>query len=297
MTTSPTSLTGCIASRMPVLPSPRVARRLAVAMLAVGQSLWAQQVEVKEPDQLPAFEAASVKTSLMPELLVAPKIKVDPGRYRATNVTLRQLVKDAYRLRVDALLAGGPSWIESRRFSIDAVGVSATHDRLRLMLQRLLIERFQLRPRVERRTLPVYKLVVARADRRLGKGLTPAAEGECLSRPGAEPVIGCGEAATAVNTLMTRATTLEYFAAVIAGLPERTDIDRYVIDETGLPGRYNIYVEFMTSRPSYGLRWVPRDDLGSFREAIQDQLGLKLVPAHAPVNVLVIESAAMPDSD
>src|SRR5687768_13105956 len=98
------------------------------------------------------------------------------GQFRATNVPLRATITNAWNLR-DHQLVGAPAWLASDRFDIVAKEPEGTFtdEQRRLMLQALLIERFKLQAHVETRELPIYNLVLLRADSRPGPELKPTA--------------------------------------------------------------------------------------------------------------------------
>src|SRR5882762_3775451 len=139
-----------------------LAWRCAAALLAggvlAGQGVWAQSADN------PTFDVASIKSNHSGDEQSASFVQPG-GRYTATNVTLRTLVKSAYGLH-DNQLVGGPSWINTERFDITAKAEgyttpSAFRDQARLMLRPLLADRFKLVLRRVRRDLPVYALVKA----------------------------------------------------------------------------------------------------------------------------------------
>ena len=93
------------------------------------------------------------------------------GRATSPGSSVRQLILTAYGLE-DLQLIGGPGWIASDLYAIEArAGEGATRANVRLMLRALLQERFQLAVHSETRDLPAYALTLANRDGRLGKGL------------------------------------------------------------------------------------------------------------------------------
>src|SRR5881296_1179322 len=122
----------------------------------------------------PVFEAASIK----PNNSAGERRREEfsPGRYTATNVTLRYLIQAAYQIpNPDGprhYLTGGPDWLGSQEFDIVAKAADGAierdlsakdhNDTIRLMLQTLLADRFQLKLHRETKELPVYEMVVAK---------------------------------------------------------------------------------------------------------------------------------------
>jgi uncharacterized protein (TIGR03435 family) len=239
--------------------------------------------------QAPAttFDVVSVKPNLTGESGSGTDSK--PDRISATNVTLRSLILRAYNKQEFQVL-GGPEWIANDRFDVVARG-SANSDR-GAQLQAMLADRFKLTTHTEMRDRPVYFLVAARADKRLGPAVTPATI-DCSGDqdPGArrrEAGLNiCGlRTSTGRNggTVTGGGLTLERIAATLANY----GADRPVIDRSGIDGIFD-----------FTLKWVNQptgnaEDV-SFFTAVQEQLGLKLEPGTAPVEVLVIDRAEHPD--
>jgi uncharacterized protein (TIGR03435 family) len=201
------------------------------------------------------------------------------GRVFAINVTLRVLLRNFNRL-LEAQLVGGPEWVAADRWDIVATVDPPRNDAEMIELfKQMLADRFALRVHREVRELPVYRLVVARADGRLGPQLR-LSERHCNATNTCADRGGLGEAIVAGRTI---GEVLRVFER-IAGRP--------VIDQTGLTGPYD-----------FTLRWRPDDttgtnqDLPSLFVAVEEQLGLKLVADRQPSEVLVIDSAERPRED
>ena len=157
-------------------------RKAAIAL--IGISLTLNHVHAQEKP--PAFEVVSVKpSSLNSSSPLGPIPMVMPaanGRFTATNVPLRLLVRMAYGVQ-DFQIDGGPSWQMSQRFDITAKaedGTAATMQAVLPMLKTLLADRFKLKVHTETRELPVFALVIAREDGKLGPSLKPSAS-DCSS--------------------------------------------------------------------------------------------------------------------
>jgi uncharacterized protein (TIGR03435 family) len=262
----------------------------------------------------PTFEVASVKpTSSSPGPV---RIEALPGgRFVATNVTLRALIQTAYRLQPFQVI-GGPSWLSSDRFDIvakadpadadqNAASDSAGPSRTQLMLRALLEDRFRLATRAESRELPMYALVVARSDGRLGSALHPAAA-DCRAQTAATagsvlkaaPPSADGKPCgiqTGLGSLTVGGATLAQLASALSGL-----LDRTVVDRTGLAGAFDAALKWTPDESTPGMaqkaKFVPAIDPNgpSIFTAVQEQLGLKLDPTRGPVDVLVVVSAQPP---
>ena len=209
----------------------------------------------------------------------------DLNTYAGTNVSLANLIHDAYNIQAD-LISGGPKWVESSRFDVRAKVVDAdaaelknqSRDDRRRMLQVLLAERFHLQVHTEVKTLPVYELVVAKGGSKLSE-IAPGHEDDSFHgvSPGSTSVSN-GQMISVYRTMVNLADTLS------------GQVHRTVIDKTGLPGHYN-----------FELSWTRED--GPVPEnatapplftAVEEQLGLKLVPGKGPVTTLVIDRVDLP---
>ena len=185
-----------------------------------------------------------------------------PGRFVAENSSLDELIRFAWDLKEYQVV--GPAWLndDSVCFDMEAKAPPETpHKQMRLMLQALLAERFHLAVHRETRTLPIYELVIAKG----GPKLKPA------ESPGKGWSINSGGGAlNATNTPMSE------FATYLSD-----SVDRPVLDKTGMQGEFDLT-----------LTYDPQDRGGerpSIYAALQQQLGLRLQPAKAPLDVLVVD--------
>src|SRR4051794_30239391 len=215
------------------------------------------QAQAAQTPAGPAFEVASVKPNNSGDGRVM-FANQPGGRFTATNVTLKLLIRNAYQLQ-DFQIVGGPSWIASDRFDIVAKAEDGTPQetptldrvgptRTQLMIRALLAERFQLGVHDETRELPIYALVVARSDGRLGPDLHKS-EVDCNAmfaagrgRGGMPPPPGppqpgerlpCG-IRIGMGNMAIGGAPLSQIANAMANFLGRT-----VIDKTGLAGNYD----------------------------------------------------------
>lgn len=259
--------------------------------------------------QAPSFEVASIKLNKTGDPQTVPQMQPG-GRVTLINRTLRSLVQFAYSSLESQLharqIVGGPDWTDTDRFDVvakmegsPAPGPAAANLG-RVMMRTLLEDRFQLKLRIESRELPVYALVMARPDGRLGPGLRRRPEGDCASyvpRPGpppdpngTTPLCGFlrGGALGGQGTLTYRGVSISQLAR-----PGALTGDRLVIDRTALPGIFDIDLSWAVEASAD----TPSTETPSIFTAVQEQLGLKLEPARAPVEVLVIDRAEKPAPD
>ena len=272
------------------------------------------------PQTTPAFEVASIKPNNSGDGRVM--MQNQPGRYIATNVNLRVLIRNAYQLQ-DFQISGGPAWLTSDRFDINAKVPDEFRNLtpptpgsgpgpLALMIRALLAERFKLVVHSETKDAPIYALVLARSDGRLGPSLKKS-EVDCAAQfaagrgrsamppPGPPPAggpmpcgirIGPGNMAVGGSPLSQVANSLGMFAG------------RIVQDRTGLAGNYDFELTWtpdnMPPRPAGAdgppqINGVAVDPNGpSLFTAVQEQLGLKLDSQRGPVEMLVIDRAEKP---
>lgn len=202
----------------------------------------------------------------------------------ATNVTLRQLLQQAFSIRQD-LIFDVPSAIDSARFDIQAKVVEPDLDAIRklsnkqmgAMLLPLLVECFHLETHPETRTLPVYELVVL--------------PGGPKFKPTASDAHGPDTSVNGRNDhtdLTARNLSMALFAGILSDQVQRT-----VIDKTGLAGNYDLSLQW--SREDS--RDANVDTAPSIFTALPEQLGLKLQPAKGPVETLVVDHVEMPSEN
>jgi uncharacterized protein (TIGR03435 family) len=272
----------------------RILFRIALSCAAIGQTK-------------PQFEVASIKPSA--STIPGGQIQWNAGSLRVTNMTLKELVQQAWDVQ-DFQVAGAAGWIDSTRFNISAKPSARTTNwkENAPLLQSLLADRFQLVVRRETREMPVYALVLARKDGKLGPQMIESKEGSCETydaehpmprpQPGKPVAPGCGMITQRMGQIRTAAFPVENLAGPLAGLVGRT-----VIDKTGLTGRFDMVVDYTAD--DYQLaQWpagVPRPEFATggpaLFTALQEQLGLKLESQKGPVEVLVIEKAEKPSEN
>jgi len=180
----------------------RVATVAATFALAIAG--LSSQTPQQKPQQKPTFDVTSVKPSPQPG---AGPIRIGGGaqgdRFTMNSATLRMLLQMAYQrpgntpIGGQLQIIGGPAWMESDRYDVqakaDCSGGSLPREQLQLMVQSLLEDRFQLKAHKETRELPIYNLVVTKD----GPKIKRSADQTPVNRPAALP--GPCEPATAAN--------------------------------------------------------------------------------------------------
>jgi uncharacterized protein (TIGR03435 family) len=261
----------------------------------------------------PVFEAASVKPNKSGDARVI-LVPQPGGRLTGTNVTAAVLIRFAYDLP-DFQVFGGPNWLSSDRFDVLAKAEGdPSVDQKRLMLRRLLAERFRLTAHTETRALPIYALVMARKDGRMGPQLRPT-EADCARAAppsflgiGPSPSNGpppCGFFGMAAGTdfrsgrggFAFRRLTMAALAKILVPMVRRS-----VSDQTGLTGYFDAEFDFLAEigppPPPPGLPDpFDRASFLSVFTVLPEQLGLKLDARRGPVEVLVIDRAEQPAPD
>jgi uncharacterized protein (TIGR03435 family) len=250
------------------------------------------------------FEVASVKVNRSG--VVGGFRGTKGGTYVATNQPLRNLIAQAYGTAA-ARVAGGPAWIGAAstdtrfvggdRFDITArLPEGTSEQQVPSMLRALLAERFKLVVHTETREAPIYALVIARGDGRLGPQLqkasidceTAEAAGEVVapSKPG-EPVRCAREVG---GTIMGRGQRLDALALMLSLFA-----DRPVVDQTGLRGGFDFDVRFPElDTPLDGPASALTANGGGIFVAVREQLGLRLEPTRGPLEFVVVDSVEHP---
>lgn len=276
--------------------------RLLVVVLA-GCSL----VPVAAQTEKPAFDLTSVRRNVSGEPLYRASLDFQPSRFVATNTFLRWLIAEAHaeegREPILDRIVGGPAWVDSATFDIQATTTDArpvSRASMKLMLQRLLEERFGLRMRREQRDLPAYALLLNRTDGRLGPQLTPAEAKDCADLALDEArARRCGWGVyfdKEAQLTVAYGSNADFTALVehVAG-PAVANLDRPVVDQTGVTGRFDYEVRFSIPAGRVSASPVAAAPAGpSLFTALREQLGLKLEPVTAPIDVLVIDAVHQP---
>jgi uncharacterized protein (TIGR03435 family) len=231
------------------------------------------------------FEVASIK-----------KAELDAhGRYirmqtahqfLAYNHALKTLMAAAYDVSPQAI-SGGPSWVESERYEILAKAPGDVRPNLKeqmTMLRALLADRFKLTIHREPKEMPVYALAVAKGGSKL-KVSTVSPDATPEGPPAMAFVVSPG-----VLRLPARYASMDEFASLL----QRSALERPVVDQTGLTGRYDFDLECAIDETLFGgaLGKGPDNPTapGLFA-ALREQLGLKLEARRGPVSAIVIDRA------
>jgi len=221
----------------------------------------------------PRFEVAAIYPH-DPNLPVAEMKFLPGGSLSLTGMTVKNMIWQAWRLLPGSVL-GGPTWIDSDRYDIQAklaVGTVSSADETYRRMQTLLADRFQLKAHRETKIVPVYELTIAKTGLRMREAKGPAPspfEGGSI-------------------------TSWGYFVAFLS-----RRVDRPVIDKTRLQGAWYTNLQYTTDDGKQEEIGGPSDPTRasagpSIFTALREQLGLKLDSAKGPVEFLVVDSVDRP---
>ena len=286
----------------------------AILLAVVTYALFGQA------DTKAAFEVASIKRSAFsaddPTHHPMGGGYQPGGRLHMVNLPLKGLIEFAYADHDAAhwlplpssQVIGGPAWAKTDGYDIDAKPAGNTDPKqMWLMLRRLLADRFKLELHRETRELPAYDLKVANGGLKL-----PAAKAAgCVSFPPGTPPhpvpgkVDCGYVSGPFSFggplhIQGRKVRVADLARELTNI-----LGRPVVDETGYNGEFDLDLTFAPDETLAGFlefgpgesSLPPAPDSPNIFAALEEQLGLKLSSAKAPVEVLVIERAERPTAN
>ena len=222
------------------------------------------------------FEVASVKRSTT-NRYVHPDVA--PQSFRIV-APLFDAILWAYDIE-SYQTSGVPSWLNRDYYEIEGTAEArATMEEIRTMLQTLLAVRFNLKVHRESKEMSVYALIVGKGGPRLRSSTDSCGSGGCID-------VGPGE-------LIARYATMTSTAATLSNL-----VDRPVLDQTNLGGRYDFRVKFDSTsvKPYDGQPNVPPSAGQPSIFTVFEDLAVKLEPRRAQVEILVIDRADEPSAN
>lgn len=244
-----------------------------------------------QDNKQPAFEVASVKVHAN---LADTNMSINDkpgGQLECSNVSLHMVMSFAYNLR-DYQILNLPPWADDDRYDIaakpsadDAANEPARYSDsadgiLRQRTRALLADRFGLKTHDEQREMNVYSLVLAKG----GSKLQPTQD------KGPFP-----QTSWNATRMICKQVTMARFAKTLGGR-----MNRYVIDNTGLTGAYDFHMEFQPDEPA-GKGGTSENALGpsgpTFTQALEEQLGLRLVAAKGAVPYLIVDHVEKPSAN
>jgi uncharacterized protein (TIGR03435 family) len=254
-----------------------------------------------------AFEAVTIKPNKtgepMPGFKVSGRpmraIAFKPERFMATNFTLHGLIQVSYGVQ-DTQIMGGPDWLDSEKYDVDAKVRSSVVDELgkfseekrslekQRMIQALLAERFKLTLHRETKNLPVYALVLAKNGRKLQEAKPGDTYVNGPKGPGGRPIGGGTLVEPESGKLVGQGVPVGELVALLS-----QKLGRTVLDETGLIGNYDFTLQW-TAAQNQG---ASESSTSSILAAVQEQLGLRLESKESPAEVLVVDNAEKPSEN
>src|SRR5208337_1943145 len=259
----------------------------------------------------PSFDVASIKPNRSGELNIS--FGFQPGRFIANGTTVKQLIALAYNVR-DLQVSGGPSWIDSERYNIEAkepdsvaeelpkLPPAQRGEQLRLMVQSLLADRFKLKLSRETKELPVYALVVAKNGPKLQEAKPGDTYPNGIKGPDGRPAGGAGMMRMGPGQLTGQGLPMASLAHLLS-----EQLGRTILDQTELKGKYDFTLQWTPDQSLAGMPMGPEggkpgtdnapppESSGpSIFTAIQEQLGLKLESTKGPVEIIVIDHVEHP---
>jgi uncharacterized protein (TIGR03435 family) len=236
----------------------------------------------------PTFEVATIKPSRPDQ--PGKGFRVMGRRFKTINTTLDDLISFSYGVHVKQII-GAPPWAETDKYDISAEpdGEGMPNDKQwKGMIQKLIVERYKFTFHRDKKELSVYVLSVAKTGPKLTKS-----EGDPNGLPG---LFFRGRP----GDLGVRNANMADFAGLLQGAV----LDRPVVDQTGLTGRFDFTLNWTPDDSQFagmGAKIPPPTDNASappnLYTAIQEQIGLKLDATKAPADVLVIDHVEKPSEN
>jgi bla regulator protein BlaR1 len=250
--------------------------------------------------KLPVFEVASIKLNKSGEPNVM--LMFTPNGFTTTNAPLREVIRMAYQVP-EFQMSGGPAWINSERYDIEAKVDSSAAEKLgqldqdqrRAMLRPLLEDRFQLKVHQETRELPIYTLAIAKNGPKLHAAKPDDTYPDGIKDP--DGVAHPGMMRMGPGRITAQGLPMKDIVRLLT-----QQLGRTVLDKTGLTGNYDVELQWTPDNipaSMIGPDGKPTPEISgpSVFTAIQEQLGLKLESQKGPVEVLVIDRVERPSAN
>jgi bla regulator protein BlaR1 len=284
--------------------------------------VYGQLLITNEPK--PSFAVATIKPAQPDEEKLTYMMK---GAFNAQHTSLYDLIMAAYNMRREGPLIGGPAWLNTKLFDVQGkwddaqieaskgIGVTQMMKQNQLMLQSLLAERFQLKVSTVIQDREAYALVITKGGPKFKEVVPqePVKAGEAGDDgippppPPPPPPAPGGKAQENKLICMNLCQTDSHqvtakdapMAMLVGWLSRQPEVDKLVIDETGLRGKYDFVLNGVADGPG-----PPPDAAGPLEDALPslftvlpEQLGLRLKLTKVPMQVLVIDRAELPSAN
>ena len=235
----------------------------------------------------PSFEVATIKPSKPDQ--PGKAFLVRGVKFTTINTTLNDLITFAYGVQQKQVVSG-PSWMDTDKWDIEAqpdVPGTPNRQQLRTMVQKLLADRFQLKFHKDTKELSAYVLSVSKS-------------GQKMTKSDAGPNGLPGLFFRQLGVLTVQNATMGDFAELM----QTAVLDRPVVDQTALDGKWNFLLKWTPDESQFGgmgVKVPPPSDAPDapppLFTAIQEQIGLKLDAGKAQVPVLVIDKVEKPSAN
>jgi uncharacterized protein (TIGR03435 family) len=259
---------------------------------ATTETAWAipeppPRLPVMAKDADPSFDVATVKPS-KPDT-PGKMFRMQANKFSTVNTTLADLIKDAYGVQ-DKQIVGAPEWVFTEKYDLagqpDVPG-QPNQEQLRIMIKKLLADRFQLKFHKDQKEMPAYVLTVAKG-------------GPKMKKSEADPNAGGGRLFRGLGVLTFTNSSMVDFC----DLMQAAVLDRPVVDHTNLPGKWDFLLKWTPDESQFGGMGIkvppPTDSPDApppLFTALQEQIGLKLDAEKAQVPVLIVDHVEKPSDN
>ena len=255
---------------------------LAACLLTLSLPHTHSQTTSAPPGKLPTYDVASIRPNNTGSHHV--HISDHDEVFQAENASVKDLLEEAFDIQRN-LIFGLPAWTAGKHFDIDAKVLDAdpkqlgqlTPEQRRQMFLTLYTGRFGLKWHYENRTVPTYELTVTKDGPKLQHSPDPNGR----------------DGTSMQNTDLT--VTNEPLTALAQELSR--DLERPVVDKTGLTGKYDLHLKWSRQDAPAADAGQDPDAPPPLFTALEEQLGLKLLPGKDPVKVIVIDSLTPPTAN
>lgn len=270
-------------------------KRLAAAAITAVAWLCPAAAQVAPRPSFDAFEVATIRPTKPEEVSGGRYIRMQTAhRFQAKNHTVNGLIAAAYDLN-PKMISGGPAWLETDRYDLIAATPGelrpAYDDQMR-MLRNLLDNRFHLKFHRGKKESAIYQLSVIKDGPKFKLSTAPPDEPYNVTTT----IFPAASGGIDHALLPAHNITVQQFASVL----QRAILDRPVVDLTGLTGRYDFELEWLPDESEFGgqLPSGPPDSARpGFFAALQQQLGLRIEPAHGFAETLIVDGIEKPSDN
>jgi uncharacterized protein (TIGR03435 family) len=221
------------------------------------------------------------------------QLTINGRDFKVRNASLGDLIAFAYNVQIKQIV-NPPDWLEKDRYDISATPDhegAPSPQQLRVMIQKLIVERFAMKFHHDKKELSAYVLTIGKT----GQKLTVNESKQPLPGLGFRPVAG------GLSLIVNNGTLTDF-----TGFLQTLVLDRPVVDQTGLTDRFDFIVKFTPDDSQFkghppkmpaGTDTSAVEPFPSLFEALQQQVGLKLAAEKTPVDVIAIDHVEKPSGN